>query len=169
MSVMANEWSERVRGYLAARSARERQTLMAGGLVLLVLLGYGGIYEPLSQARAKLAEHLPMQRAELRLMRVQAAEIERLRTRMGEAGKGSPEQRVKASAAAFGLVGSFKQFTPLAGGQVQLSTQPLPTAAWSGWLADLEGQGISIVRCRVSADAQPGMASLDLTLHGGQQ
>lgn len=166
---MANEWSERLRGYLAGRSDRERTTLVVGGLVLLVLLGYGLVYEPLSQARARLAERLPSQRAELRLMRVQATEIERLRTRMGSAGTGSLEQRVKASAAAFGLVGNFTQFTPMAGDQIQLLTQPLPTSTWNDWLIDLERQGVSVVRSRISASDQPGLYSLELTLKGGQR
>jgi len=166
---MANEWSERMRGYLAARSARERLSLAVGGLILLVLLGYGLVYEPLRQARVKLAERLPSQRAELRLMRVQAVEIERLRTQAGLAGKNSLEQRIKASAAAFGLVGNFTQFTPLAGEQIQLATQPLATSTWSDWLIDLERQGITVVRCRISASGQPGLSSLELTLKGGQR
>jgi type II secretory pathway component PulM len=166
---MANEWSARARAWLAGRSARERTTLAVGGLALLVLLGYGAVYEPVRQARAKLAERLPTQRAELRLMRVQAAEIERLRKRMGEAGKGTLEQRVKASAAAFGLVGNFTQFTPMPGEQVQLATQPLATATWSDWLSDLERQGITVLRCRISASGQPGLSSLELTLKGGQR
>ena len=164
---MNNELGTRLRAYLAARSARERQTLLVGGLLLLLLLAYGGVYEPLRQARAKLALHLPAQRAELRLMRMQAAEIERLRGRLGSSGNGSLEQRVKATAAAFGLVGKLKQFNAMAGEQIQLSTQPLATAAWSEWLAGIEAQGIRIVRCRITS-AQTGMASLDLTLQGGQ-
>jgi general secretion pathway protein M len=107
---MANEFHQRIRGYLAGRSPRERAFLLAGGLALLVLLAYGLLYEPQNEARAKLAERLPAERAELRLMRVQAAEIQRLRTRMGDTGKGGLEQRVKASAAALGLGESFAQF-----------------------------------------------------------
>ena len=165
---MTDELATRLRAYLSARSARERRTLLVGGLLLLVLLGYGGVYEPLRQARAKLAERLPAQRAELRLMRMQAVEIERLRRHLGSTGNGSLEQRVKASAAAFGLVGKIKQFNAIAGEQIQLSTQPLATAAWSEWLTGIEAQGIRIVRCRISSAAQPGMASLELTLQGGQ-
>jgi type II secretory pathway component PulM len=104
---MANELHERIRGYLSGRSPRERAFLLAGGLALVVLLAYGLLYEPQNEARAKLAERLPAERAELRLMRVQAAEIQRLRTRMGDTDKGGLEQRVKASAAALGLGRKF--------------------------------------------------------------
>ncbi|MGA9991896.1 MAG: type II secretion system protein GspM, partial [Thiobacillaceae bacterium] len=62
---MTNEWLARARGYLAGRSARERMVLYAGGVVLLVLLGYGVLYQPLAAARAKLAKRLPVARAEL--------------------------------------------------------------------------------------------------------
>jgi general secretion pathway protein M len=166
---MLNEWIERLRAQLAVRSARERLVLAVGGLVLLVLLGYGAVYEPMRQARIKLAERLPTQRAELRLMRVQAAEIERLRTHMGAAGKGSLEQRIKSSAAAFNLGEAFTHFTALTPEQIQLSTQPLPTGSWIDWLADLERQGVSVVRCRITASDQIGLASLDLTLTGGRR
>jgi len=143
--------------------------LLAGGLILLALFGYGLLYVPQNEARTKLAKRLPAERAELRLMRVQAAEIERLRTRMGNSGKGGLEQRVKSSAATFGLGGSFAQFVALSNDQVQLSTQPLPTNTWTDWLADLERQGVMVVRCQITASEQPGLARLDLSLTGGQR
>jgi general secretion pathway protein M len=166
---MVNEWVERLRAQLAVRSARERRVLAVGGLVLLVLLGYGAVYEPLRQARLKLTERLPAQRAELRLVRVQAAEIERLRRHMGAAGEGSLEQRIKASAAAFNLGESFTRFQTLTKDQVQLSTQPLPTGAWMDWLANLERQGVGVSRCRIIPSDQVGLASLELTLTGGRR
>ena len=166
---MLNEWLDRIRGYLTGRSVRERIFLLAGGLILPVLLGYGLLYEPQNVARTKLAKRLPTERAELRLMRVQAAEIQRLRTRMGDSGKGGLEQRVKSSAATFGLGGVFTQFVTLANDQIQLSTQPLPTNTWIDWLADLERQGVMVVRCHITASEQAGLAKLELTLTGGQR
>jgi type II secretory pathway component PulM len=166
---MANEGLNRIRGYLSGRSVRERMFLFAGGLILLVLLGYGLLYVPQNEARTKLAKRLPAERAELRLMRVQAAEIQRLRTRMGDSGKAGLEQRVRSSAATFGLGGSIAQFITLANDQVQLSTQPLPTNTWIDWLADLERQGVTIMRCQITASEQAGLARLELTLTGGQR
>jgi len=166
---MANEGLDRIRGYLTGRSVRERMFLFAGSLILLVLLGYGLLYVPQNEARTKLAKRLPAERAELRLMRVQAAEIQRLRTRMGDSGKAGLEQRVRSSAATFGLGGSIAQFITLANDQVQLSTQPLPTNTWIDWLADLERQGVTIMRCQITASEQAGLARLELTLTGGQR
>ena len=165
---MANERLDRIRGYLAGRSTRERMFLLGGGLALLVLLGYGLLYEPQNEARTKLAKRLPAERAELRLMRVQAAEIQRLRTRMGDSVKGGLEQRVKSSAATFGIAGSFTQFVAVSNDQIQLSTLPLATKTWLDWLADLERQGVVVVRCRIAAGEQPGLARLELTLTGSQ-
>jgi type II secretory pathway component PulM len=165
---MANEWIERLRERLAGRGARERRALALGGGILLLLVGYGGVYEPLSLARMKLAERLPIQRAELRLMRIQAAEIERLRAQAGAAGLGSLEQRIKSSAAAFNLGEAFTRFLALTPDQIQLATQALPTGSWIDWLADLERRGVSVVRCRITASEQPGLASLELTLTGGR-
>jgi type II secretory pathway component PulM len=166
---VVNERIDQVRSYLAGRSARERMTLLAGGVILLALLGYGLVYEPQNAARSKLAQRLPAERAALRLMRVQAAEIQYLRSRMGDTAKGGLEQRVKASAATFGLGGSFAQFVALSNDQIQLSTQALPTNTWIDWLADLERQGVMVVRCRITASEQAGLARLELTLTGGQR
>lgn len=166
---MVNEWIERLRGQLAARSARERRILAVGGGILLVLIGYGGVYEPLRDARAKLVDRLPVQRAELRLMRIQVAEIERLRTHMGAAAQGTLEQRIKSSAAAFNLGEAFTQFTALTPEQIQVVTHPLPTATWVDWLADLERQGVTVVRCRINTSDQIGLAYLELTLTGGRR
>jgi len=166
---MRNEWLDRIRGYLAGRSPRERMALLAGGLVLLVLIGYGFLYQPLSQATASLTKRLPAERADLRLMRVQAAEIQRLRTRMGDSGKGGVEQRVKSSAAALGIGESITQLVALSDDQIQLSTQPLPTNTWIDWLTDLERQGLTVVRCHITASEQGGLARLELTVSGGRQ
>jgi general secretion pathway protein M len=166
---MANEWIGRLRGHWAARAPREQRVLAAGGFLLLILVGYGGVYEPLRQARAKLAERLPALRAELRLMRVQAMEIERLRTHMGAAAKGTLEQRIKSSAAAFNLGEAFTQFTALSQDQIQVVTHPLPTGTWVDWLADLGRQGVTVARCRIDAAEQTGMARLELTLTGGRR
>jgi general secretion pathway protein M len=166
---MTNEWLARVSDYFARRSARERMILLAGGLVLLVLIGYGMLYEPLNQARAKLAKRLPAERAELRLMRTQVVEIQRLRSRMGNSGQGGLEQRVKSSAAAFGFGDKITQFAVLANDQVQLRIQPLPTQTWLDWLSDMEQRGIRVVRCHITASEQTGLANLELTLTGNQQ
>lgn len=166
---MTNEWLARTRGYLAGRSARERLVLYAGGIVLLVLFGYGLLYQPLDAARAKLAKRLPAERAELRLMQVQAREIQRLRTRMDNSGKRGLEQRIKSSAAAFGLGGSIAQFVTLADNQVQLSTQPVATNTWIDWLADLARQGVIVARCQITASEQSGLARLELTLTRDRQ
>ncbi len=165
---MSNEWIGRARDYLAGRSSRERVALVAGSVAVLVLFGYGLLYKPVAEARARLAKRLPAERAELRLMRVQAAEIQRLRTRMGSAGKGGLEQRVKSSAAAFGLGESFTRFVLVADNQIQLGTQPLPTNTWADWLADMERQGVIVTRCKISAGAQSGLAELELTLTGSR-
>lgn len=166
---MGNEWFERLRSQLANRTPRERKVLLAGGVILLVLLVYGALFEPLRQARAKLLERLPAQRAELRLMRVQVAEIERLRSQAGSVAKGSLEQRVRSSAAIFNLGEAFTQFNLLTQDQIQLATHPLPTASWSAWLADLERQGVSVTRCRITPDPQASLASLEMTLTGGRR
>jgi general secretion pathway protein M len=162
---MASEVLDRARGYLAERSTRERVFLLAGAGLLLVLFGYGLVYEPLDEARERLAKRLPTERAQLRLMRAQVAEIRHLRMRLGDAAKGGLEQRVRSSAAASGLAGSLTQFVALADNEIQLSTSALPTNVWSDWLADLERHGMRVTRCRITND-RTGFARLELTVTG---
>ncbi|MGO9443596.1 MAG: type II secretion system protein GspM [Thiobacillaceae bacterium] len=165
---MASEALDRARSYLAERSTRERVFLLAGGALLTALLGYGLVYEPLDGAREKLAKRLPAERAQLRLMRAQVGEIRHLRMRLGDAARGGLEQRVRSSAAAFGLAGSLAQFVALADNEIQLNTAALPTNAWIGWLADLERHGMMVTRCRITSD-QTGFAKLELTVTGNQR
>ncbi len=165
---MANEWLTRARSWYAQRNVREQRSLVLGGLVLLGVLLYGVLYAPLEQARNKLLTRLPELRAELRLMRVQTAEIERLRTSMAGAGSGTLEQRIKASAAVFDLGSAFNQFTTLAEDRIQLRTEPLANDTWVDWLADLAQRGVTVVRCRVTPADQGGTSILELTLAGGQ-
>jgi general secretion pathway protein M len=166
---VANEWVARVRGFWAERNARERLILSVGSLVLLVLVLYAWVYQPIEQSRAKLAQRLPRLRAELRLMRVQVAEIERLRAHPGESASGTLEQRIKSSAATFGLAEGFTQFTSLDNNRVQLSTQPLPPGTWIDWLSDLGRRGVTVARCRITEGDEPGLAKLELTLTGARQ
>lgn len=166
---MANEWVARARGFWAERNARERMILSVGGIVLLVLVLYAWAYQPIEQSRAQLVQRLPRLRAELMLMRVQVAEIERLRAHPGEAATGTLEQRIKSSAAAFGLAEGFTQFTALDKNRIQLTTQPLPPGTWIDWLSDLGRRGVTVARCRITEGKEPGLASLELTLTGARQ
>jgi len=88
---------------------------------------------------------------------------------MESSARSGLEQRVKSSAAAFGLGGSFTQFVTLADNQIQLSTQPLATNTWIDWLADLERQGVVVARCHITASEQSGLAKLELTLTRDRQ
>lgn len=165
---MAAEQMARLRAYLAARSPREQMFLLAGGALLVLLLAWGLLYEPQRAAREKLADRLPAERAELRLMRAQAEEIERLRKRGGDAS-GGLEQRVKASAATLGVAESLVRFVPLGGERIELATGPLPTDTWIEWLADLERRGVVVLRCRITAAESAGLASLEMTVGGGRR
>ena len=70
---------DRARAFWAGHSDRDRRLMAVAAVVVLFGLGYALIVDPLVRANQKLAASLPKQRAEVRLMRVQLAEIERLR------------------------------------------------------------------------------------------
>ena len=166
---MMKEYLSRARAFWAARTARERAFLAAGSAVLLIGLGYGLIVDPLIKANARLAASLPKQRAELRLMRAQVTEIERLRSKNpGTARSGSAlVHAIESAAAAHGVREAVSNLAALPGDKVRVTTLPMPVSAWLAWFADLERQGVIVVSCRLTTDAKPGLLSVEAMLTGG--
>lgn len=165
-----NEQLARARAFWAARSPREQIYLAAGIAVVLVGIAYAAIFDPLFKANGKLAASLPQQRAELRLLRVQVSEIERLQSSRTQAGKSSGGliHAIESSAAAHGVREAVTNLSPLPGGdRVRVTTGPMAVSAWLAWFADLEQEGIPIISYRGTMMAKPGSISVDATLGGG--
>jgi general secretion pathway protein M len=148
-----------------ARSARERLTLMLGAGVLLLGLAYALILDPLMNARTKLDKRLPQLRAEVHLMRVQVAEIERLRASAKPAGQGALPGRVGVSATQAGIRDKLQQVVSIADDRVRVVGGPLSMTAWLAWLRDLEAQGIRVAYCRMSG-AESGGHAVEALLQG---
>ncbi len=164
---MAADFLSRARAFWSARNRRERLFLAIGAGALGVALLYGLAYDPLARAREKLASRLPQTRAEVRLMRVQVAEIERLRGSLPAADRGSLARTVDAGAAAQGLREALVSVDPLGQGRVRVATRAQPAAAWLAWLDELERQGVRVLSCRLSLDDKTREASLEAVLDGG--
>lgn len=139
-----------------ARTARERMILALGAGVLLLGLGYALVFDPLIKARGKLEKRLPQLRAEVQLMRVQVAEIERLRASSKPGGQGALLGRVGVAASEAGLRDKLQQVTSIAEDRVRVVGGPLPMSAWLAWFRDLEAQNIRVAYCRMTPDESGG-------------
>jgi len=164
-----NPYLARLRAFWADRSARERGFLAAGGAVLLLGLGYALVFDPLIKANHKLAASLPKQRAELRLMRAQVGEIERLRVHNQSAGKSGSAlvHAIESAAAAHGVREAVTGLVPLAEDRVRVTTGPMSATAWLAWFTDLERQGIGVESWRLTGEDRPGRVSVEALLAGG--
>jgi type II secretory pathway component PulM len=164
-----NPYFARLHAFWAGRTSRERTFLAAGATVLLLGLGYGLVVEPLVKANHKLAASLPKQRAELRLMRAQVDEIERLRAGSRSAGKTGSAlvHAIESAAAAHGVREAVTGLAPLAADRVRVTTGPMPASAWLAWFSDLERQGISVVSWRLTGEDKAGRFAVEALLAGG--
>lgn len=164
-----NPYLTRGRDFWNQRSPRERTALAIAIAVVVLGLGYGLLLEPLHKANKKLAASLPQQRAELRLLRVQASEIERLRGQNRSVAKSGSVlvHAIETAAAVHGVREAIAKLAPLTKDRVQVATGPIAVTAWLAWFADLEREGVAIASCRVTMTPKPGVVGIEAILTGG--
>ena len=164
-----NEYLARMRAFWAGRSIRERAILGMGFAVVLFGLGYGLIVDPLIKANRKMAASLPKQRAELRLIRAQVSEVERLRSKSKNAAKSGSSliHTIESAAAAHGAREAMGSLSPLSADRVRVTAGPMAVTVWLAWFADLEQQGVTVASLRLTTDDKPGQVSIEATLAGG--
>lgn len=75
-----------MRAWLAERSPRERTVLLGGGALVLAILAWGLVWDPLARSRSRLEERIATAQADLAWMRGASAEVQRLRATAGGAG-----------------------------------------------------------------------------------
>lgn len=75
-----------MRAWLAERSPRERTVLLGGGALILAILAWGLVWDPLARSRSRLEERIATAQADLAWMRGASAEVQRLRATAGGAG-----------------------------------------------------------------------------------
>ncbi|MBK6742771.1 MAG: type II secretion system protein M [Hydrogenophilales bacterium] len=132
-----------------SRSTRERTYLGLGAAVLLLALVYILLLDPLLETRSKLEKRLPQLRAEVRLMQVQVAEVERLRAGSQNAKQGALLGRIGVSASEVGIRDKMQQIVSIAEDRVRVTGGAVPLNAWLEWLGTLEKQGIRVAYCRM--------------------
>lgn len=152
------------------RAPRERWMLALAGLVVASGVFYALVLEPMLQARARLDKGLPQLRAELRLMRAQVGEIERLNKTgaVSIQGGGSLLGRIGALADAQGLRDRLRTLQALDEGRAQATAESVPLRAWLAWIEALQGQGVRVEQGRITPLGAGDDVAAEALLAGGR-
>ncbi|MEH6687746.1 MAG: type II secretion system protein M [Halopseudomonas sabulinigri] len=154
-----------MKSWRAGLAPRERMILLAGSVLLLVLAGWVGVWEPLIAGRAELKQEVRTLSAE-RLWMEQVVDDVRRRSRMqkgsSNAAGGSVLTLVEVSANAAGLKSALSRVQPEGQG-ARLSFDQVGMDALLGWLADLEQrQGLQVTQLAFDVSDTTGMVSARL-------
>lgn len=160
---------ERLQLFWMQASPRERWLIGGGfGLLLIVVLVFY-VWQPIVHDRQKLRASLPQLREKAEQMRLNAAEVVRLKTLPTSASlpNGGMRGAVERSAVAFKLRGSMSQISVEGDGRISISMSTVPFDSWVRWLGHLQEQyRIRLESCRVEALPQPGMVRIKVVLAG---
>lgn len=155
---MKNWWME--------RNARERLTLGAGGVVLLLILLWGLVWAPLQDSVARRTAALASQQQTLQWMQTVSAELPRLRSGQRDAAEPATSLLglLESSARQAGLRQQIVRMEPEGEGSVRLNLRQVNFDHTIQWLTQLQSQGIAVREGQfVLADA-PGAVNASLTL-----
>jgi len=145
------------------RSVREQTVLGAGIVVVLVLLGYGWLWRPMSADLARLDEQLPRLRAQAAQVREAGDEIARLRAKApGGAIERSQLGALLTRSAASHEVSGLR-LAPEAGERgAKVTIDRVRFNAWLAWVDELHrSHRLTLVAARVQAVDAPGMVRID--------
>lgn len=146
-----------------ARTPRERTLILIALPILALILGFVGIYEPMQARVQKLEQQLPILRAETRQMRVQAAEIERLRAAQKPDAPLDLAQRISGIAQQFHIHEALL-LEPLDTHQTHAKLQGIPVETWLAWQSELARSGIRAQSATLHMENRPGFVSVDTLL-----
>jgi general secretion pathway protein M len=150
-----------MKDWLAQLDRRERRTLFAGAVALVVLGFYFLLWQPHLNARDTLLETARKQRAALAWMEQAAVEVVALRQGAGSSGR-RPKGRslmgvVDSSARAAALSQSITRLEPQGDDQVRLTLTHAQFDKVADWLSVLQQQqGIRVATLNLERDKDPG-------------
>ncbi|MCA3226295.1 MAG: type II secretion system protein M [Burkholderiales bacterium] len=147
------------------RAPREKLVLS----LLAVVVGGAALFllavEPAYSGIQRLERGLPQTRSQAAQLDALLGEVKTLQGRPQVATVAPAEARaaLDKSLAAAGLKAA--RIVPLADGDLQLTFQNVPFAAWSTWLAGIERElGARAISVAATAAATPGSADIELAL-----
>lgn len=150
-----------LRQWLDGLSPRDRNVLIAGSAVLLVLLLYAFVWDPLQMDHARLRESIPGLRAQATRFDALAGEAERLRGSARGAAAPAGPAAIEAAADRTGVRASIKSIEQQSGGKVQVAIEGVGYDALLAWIADVASSaGMSVDSIQVQRGAAPGAVSV---------
>jgi general secretion pathway protein M len=149
---------------LGSLSARDRRTLLVGGIVAAVLFVLAVIL-PLDHSVSRLHEQVAKKESDLMWMRSAAPEIAAAGPVQSNASGESLIVIVDQSARESGLGGSLAGSQPSGRGSLSVQLEKAPFDALVGWLARLSQQnGVQIESATIDSAGQPGTVNASLVL-----
>lgn len=158
-----------MKAWFAALESRERQLLLAGGAVLIVLLVYLGVWEPLQGKVRSLNQTVQDQQDTLAWMQGAVAQAKALRASGPARGQLATGQSllslVDSSARARQLGGALKRVQPEGDRQVHIWMEAASFDALVDWLAELDRtQGVRVINSVIEAKESAGLVDARLVV-----
>lgn len=149
---------------LRSLSARDRRTLLIGGVIAAILFVLAVIL-PLDHSVARLHAQVAQKQADLVWMRTAAPEIAAAGPVQSNNSGESLIVIVDQSARESGLGGSLAGSQPSGPGNLSVQLEKAPFDALVGWLARLSQQnGVQIESATIDTAGQPGTVNASLVL-----
>lgn len=147
--------------------ARERRLLTWTGVAVVVFLLYVSIWAPMRAELERLRASVPQNHVKLALMRAQAQEVARLRTRVpaGTQG-GNLLSTVEQSAMNRGLRQGMTRIEPEGANAARVTFEEVNFNSLITWLADLQTQGVRVENANLQRRPAVGLVSARLVLRG---
>ncbi len=161
----------RLRDWFGALEQREQRVLLAGAGILLVLLLYVLIWQPLQSRHERAANGVVSGQATLGWMLEAAAEVRALQGSGTSAGNGLEGRSLLAvvdqSARRTGLGDALKRVEPEGAGAVRVWLEAASFDQMIGWLAGLsQQQGVQVDVISIERGDATGRVNARLTLQG---
>lgn len=162
-----------MRAWWNTLALREQQTLAIGGIIVALMLGWALIWHPLALKRAELRDTVETQRRDLALVRVEVAQVEKLRA-AGTHSRADRQGRsllalADATARGGGLEGALRRVEPVGASSVRVSFEFARFDALIAWIENLtrdygiettdfsadRADGVGLVNARVTLEDAP--------------
>jgi general secretion pathway protein M len=154
----------RVLDYWDSLAPRERNLLAAGLLILLPLVLYFYLWQPLSTDRARLAGRVEQLRGQLAQLRTDSEEIKRLRAQTPTRSAQTLGATAHLAASRFLMTDKQITLTPQGSDRLNVTMEGVAFDTWVRWIGELNIQGVSLTACKVEALPAPGLVRVKATL-----
>lgn len=145
---------------------RERRAVVLGGVVVVAMLFYVLLWQPLHRRIAELQQRIEAQLRDLDYLERAASQVIALKARQSTAG--APEALyalVERSAGTAGLADAIRRIDPAGDGRVRVGLEQAGFDAMIRWLTGLRrNHGVVVATASVRRSDRPGRVSVQLVL-----